>query len=280
MITIERRLAGVMPYTAMFFPTAASVHEAAERLDSTRIAKLFWTAMDLEGGPCLLRHYVSATVCQSLEDAPEGVLRVASKTCRYEIRQAEKLGARIRIRRNEPEASLDFMALYADFARSKREVFAISDRAFGRYREYADTFVLYFDEKPMCGHLILRDPGSGRVRLLYSASRRLDDKETARLCASLNRFLHFYEMRLYGEENFEAYDFGGIRKDGLDGIAKFKLSFGGQIINEHTYLCASIPWLGRIVVGLFENLSARGRRWRPLIAKDVATGGGGMVHRS
>jgi hypothetical protein len=243
------------------------------------MTKLFWTTADLESGSGLLRHYVTATVCQNLEDAPDGVLRVASKTCRYEIRQAEKLGARIGIRRSHFRVPRDFVALHHDFAQSKSGVLPVNTRAFGRYRGHADTFVLYLDQRPLCGHMVLRDADSARVRLLYSSSRRLEDKDTARLCGHLNRLLHLHEMRLYREEGFVTYDFGGIPNDVSDGITRFKLSFGGHVITEHTYLCAGRPWLGRVVLSLFENLSARGRPWRRLIAKRPAVSNGEPVHK-
>ncbi len=276
---MERRLAGIVPYKAVFFPTTAMVSETAEGLGSSQIAKLFWTTTDLEGGTCLLRHYATATVCQDLDDGPEGILRVASKTCRYEIRQAEKLSSRIEIRRTDPQASLDFIVLYNELARSKPEVSTVKNRVFGRYRKHTDTFVLYLDEKPMCGHMVLRDPDSARVRLLYSASRRFDNKETARLCGNLNRLLHLHEMRLYGEERFDTYDFGGIREDGSDGIARFKLSFGGRVVREHTYLCTGRPWLAHVMLGLIETLSVRGRHWRSLIANSAAAASGEPVRK-
>jgi Acetyltransferase (GNAT) domain len=269
MITLERRLAGIIPYRTHFFPIDAVVGATARGLNSTEIAKLFWTTTDLDGGRCVLRHYVSATVCRDLEDRPEEVLQTVSKTCRYEIRQAEKLGSRIKVRRKDSQASRDFVSLYNNFARSKRGVSRVTDNVFDRYRDHADTFVVYLDEKPMCGHMVLRDADSARVRLLYSASRRLDDKESARLCGSLNRFLHLHEIALYREEGFRTYDFGGIQDGGSDGITRFKLSFGGRVVTEHTYLCAGRPRLARLIVDLFENLSMRGRRWRPLVAKDA-----------
>ncbi len=61
----------------------------------------------------------------------------------------------------------------------------IKQSALSRYEGHADTFLAYLDGKPACGHILLRDTEIGRARLLYSASRRFDDRETARLCDML-----------------------------------------------------------------------------------------------
>lgn len=94
-------------------------------------------------------------------------------------------------------------------------------------------------------HIFLRDAEAGRARLLHSANRRLQEPEKARLCADLNRFLHWHEVRVYRDDGFHLYDFGGINEDRTDGIARFKMSFGGDLLREYTYLCAGFPWLGR-----------------------------------
>jgi len=201
----------------------------------------------------------------------ETISKGVAKNTRYEVRQAEKLGARVRIGRG-PELTQEFLALYRDLARSKPGLLAITQSTLDRYEGYVDTFMAYLDERPVCGHILLRDAQIGRARLLYSASRRFDDRETARLSGTLNRFLHWHELRAYREEGFKTYDLGGIQEDKTNGITQFKMSFGGQIVQEHIYLCAGIPWVGRTVQVLFENLSKRGRRWRSLVTSDSSAG--------
>jgi len=77
----------------------------------------------------------------------------------------------------------------------------------------------------------------------------------------LNRFLHWHEICAYREERFATYDLGGIKEDKTNGITQFKMSFGGEVSKEHTYLCAGIPWVGRTAQALFENLVKRRHRW-------------------
>ena len=265
MVIIDRNLGGIVPYRAVFFPTDETLTELTERTKPTQMARLFWTATELRNANRVVRHEKTATVCIDLSGTLEALSKGVAKNTRYEIRQAEKLGDRIRIERNGPELTDKFLALFNDFVRSKPEVAAINHSMLRRYEAHADIFMAYLDGNPVCGHVLLRDVEIGRARLLYSASRRFDDRETARLSGTLNRFLHWHEICAYREERFSAYDLGGIKEDEADGITQFKMSFGGDVVKEHTYLCAGIPWVGRTAQALLENVVKRYRRRSPRV---------------
>jgi hypothetical protein len=265
MVIIDRNLGGIVPYRAVFFPTDETLTELTERTKPTQMARLFWTATELRNANRVVRHEKTTTVCIDLSGTLEALSKGVAKNTRYEIRQAEKLGDRIRIERNGPELTDKFLALFNDFVRSKPEVAAINHSMLRRYEAHADIFMAYLDGNPVCGHVLLRDVEIGRARLLYSASRRFDDRETARLSGTLNRFLHWHEICAYREERFSAYDLGGIKEDKADGITQFKMSFGGDVVKEHTYLCAGIPWVGRTAQALLENVVKRYRRRSPRV---------------
>src|SRR5579864_423694 len=265
MVIIDRNLGGIVPYRAVFFPTDETLTELTERTKPTQMARLFWTATELRNANRVVRHEKTATVCIDLSGTLETLSKGVAKNTRYEIRQAEKLGDRIRVERNGPELTDKFLALFNDFVRSKPEVAAINHSMLRRYEAHADIFMAYLDGNPVCGHVLLRDVEIGRARLLYSASRRFDDRETARLSGTLNRFLHWHEICAYREERFSAYDLGGIKEDKADGITQFKMSFGGDVVKEHTYLCAGIPWVGRTAQALLENVVNRYRRRSPRV---------------
>jgi hypothetical protein len=265
MVIIDRNLGGIVPYRAVFFPTDETLTELTERTKPTQMARLFWTATELRNANRVVRHEKTATVCIDLSGTLEALSKGVANNTRYEIRQAEKLGDRIRIERNGPELTDKFLALFNDFVRSKPEVAAINHSMLRRYEAHADIFMAYLDGNPVCGHVLLRDVEIGRARLLYSASRRFDDRETARLSGTLNRFLHWHEICAYREERFSAYDLGGIKEDKADGITQFKMSFGGDVVKEHTYLCAGIPWVGRTAQALLENVVKRYRRRSPRV---------------
>jgi lipid II:glycine glycyltransferase (peptidoglycan interpeptide bridge formation enzyme) len=263
MVTIDRYWGGLVPYKAVFFPSDQTLTELTERSKPIQMARLFWTETELRNPSRVVRHEQSATVCVGLGGTPEMLSKEVARNTRYEIRQAEKLGDRVRIERNGPTAIRKFLALFEDFVRSKPEVAAINHSMLSRYRHHADIFLAYLDENPVCGHVLLRDREIGRARLLYSASRRFGDREAARLSGTLNRFLHWREICTYREEGFSTYDFGGIIVDKGNGITQFKMSFGGNVVKEHTYLCAGIPWIGKAAQALFEKTVKRARLWRP-----------------
>lgn len=269
MIIAERKLARVIPYRVVYFPSDAVLRNLTEHLGPLEMARLFWSESALGDQRRLVRHHLSTTVCIDLRNPLDAIWkRMDSKGCRYEIRRAEKLAGRIRVTRNGPQAMHGFLALFNSFARAKKEgVSMMSREKIERFGPHSDIFLAYLDGRPLCGHVLLRDDSIGRVRLLFSGNRRLEDCELARVCGGVNRLLHWHELQDYREDGFSIYDFGGIDEKIASGIANFKKSFGGEIVEEHTYLCAGTPWMGRLVQLLFENLSTRGRRWRPMIAQ-------------
>src|SRR5208282_6117575 len=78
---------------------------------------------------------------------------------------------------------------------------------------------------------------ASRVRLILSASRRLENAEDSALAGILNRYLHWREIQCYGAEGIALFDLGGIEDDSSP-ITKFKLSFGGFEKVEHSFVLA------------------------------------------
>lgn len=183
-----------------------------------------------------------------------------SQTTRRKLRQASNLGDRVVIVRNGPDASREFVPLYNSFVRSKQAgVSPISASVIERYAGKSDIFLLYLDGRLLCGHLNLRDADARRDRLLFSANRRFDDPETARLCAALNCHLHWHELCVYREEGLTTYDLGGFSNGANAGLDRFKASFGGRLVNEHTYLCAGSPRSARALLRLSALLKSARR---------------------
>jgi hypothetical protein len=240
-IVIQRRLATLLSYEMVFFAPQSSLYQLAENLRRTEMARFFYTSGRLDGSPFLISSERGFTVCNNLVEPLEELWKRFASYNRAEIRKAERLGERVRIDRNEQTGTTDFLKVYNDFARLKDGVWQISADLLKRYEGFADRLVLYLDEQPVVVNLVLRDPESGRVRGLYNASQRLDEPRKARLLGNLNRLLHWHNMRLYKQEGFHSYDWGGIREDRSDGRAKFKMSFGGDVVEEYTHLCAGWP---------------------------------------
>lgn len=277
MVVIERRLSWLLSYKMVFFASGTMLRRIAESLRPTEMARFFHTTDRLDGSRLVIRREGTFTVCNGLRQPLEELWNGFAPYNRAEIRKAERLGERVRITRNEQAGLNDFLTVFNDFARHKDGVRPISERLLRRYEGLADRLVLYLDGEPMVVNLVLRDPESSRVRGLYNASRRLeaDEPKKARLVGNLNRLLHWRNMGLYKAEGFDTYDWGGVSGDRSDGRAKFKMSFGGDLVEEYTYLCAGSPQLGFMVQRLFELASARGRLARPPGSSDERMSEGG-----
>jgi hypothetical protein len=179
------------------------------------------------------------------------LFREASRTCRNRIARIDRLSGRASVRRNDPAAHADFLKLHNAFVARSRHTEPLSKSQIDRLRPIIDVFVAYFDGRALCGHVFIRDQYIRRVELLFSASVRLERNESPAFVSWLNRWLHWFEIRLYKSEGMLVYDFGGTATDTprRAGIARFKHSFGGTRVVEHSYIAAG-P-LGRMAISMF-----------------------------
>ncbi len=144
---------------------------------------------------------------------------------------------------NTEAARRDFLAFYNAFARGKGKMPLLKPRRFNEYLPHADVFMLYFEDQPTCGRLVLRDEESRTALMLYSGTRRFDGDADTITVGLLNRYLHWYEMKTYQVAGMEKYDFGGPRRP-IPPVAHFKLSFGGQPYMRlcRLYGSGGLPW--------------------------------------
>lgn len=253
MVTIERRIGGLLRYRKVYFPDRDAMLQIDRSMTSTDIVRVFAAPFSLEGLPNLVKNQRSLTTHIDLSIGPERILAAMKrKSCRHEIRRAETMLSAVEIERNSPRALRDFLPLYNSFARAKGPVPTLSKSQFDEYAIYGDVFVLYQQKQPLCCHLFLRDSEVNAVRLLYSGSRRFDNVEDAPRCGPLNRYLHWYEMQRYCAEGILTYDFGGMRSL-THSTALFKLSFGGAVVSEYFSLLGGTPWLTKLGGRIYER---------------------------
>lgn len=271
MIIIRKKLRRIIPYRIVLWPTEAALKELADGLSPAEAARVEGTALQLNGGRCVVSNFLSLTLVLDLRRGPDQLYRDMITNARIRINKAEKLGKRINIRRYAEGADNDrllddFIWLYGQAIGGRSEtMFPISRELVRSYFPSADMIIVDLDGKPLCGHLNLLDRAGGNSRLEYSASRRFDDPETRRLAGILNVYLHWYEIRKYCEEGLVSYDFGGIGgADDNVGVNRFKLQFGGSIIREQNYILAGMPRLWRAASYGFETMTTRGHRRRKL----------------
>jgi len=256
MLTFHRNVAGLLHYRKVWFAGRAAALEIAHSLQANDVVRCFGASEDLAGLPHAVMHRQLRTSWVDLAAGPENILAgMKRKSCRYEIRRAEKMLDQVAIETGSAQAQRDFLAVYNDFAPRKR-LPKFRAAWFQEYSVHAEPVVLYFQGQPLCCHLLLRDAQRGIVRLLHSGSRRLLTPEDAAACGALNRYLHWHEMQRYHREGFAVFDFGGIRgQDDL--ISRFKLSFGGAIVSEHYALLSGTAWLARLGNFIYERLRSR-----------------------
>ena len=271
MITISKRLKGIIPYRTILWPTESVVREMAERLPRTEVARIDIANIELLTGRCLVDRNLSLTLTIDLRRDLDQIYKDLIPNARIRVHKAEKLGDRVTVRRYTGRPGQDnlideFVLLYNNFIAGKTaSLFPISKALIASYFPHAEIILVELDGEPICGHLNLLDRESGVSRMFWSASRRFEDHAITRLAGILNVYLHWYEIETYREQGFQTYDFGGI--GGLDdnvGVNRFKLQFGGTIVREHNYVMAGMPKLWRAILDTYVAVSARGRRRQQL----------------
>lgn len=227
----------LMSYRVAYFPNADLLSMMIGELRPNEILRVRQTTASLDEHPALLEKSVFNAICVDLTKEIDAIQKMMDPTSRRWLRKAEKLAAEVDIRTNDVSTHRDFVELYNRFARLNRHSGPITTRRLQRFAGVSDLFLLYYRGRPACGHLWLRDEVTRRVRLLFSASARLESKSEAALSGALNRYLHWYEIESYKEQKFELYDMGGfeVEEDLGHSLTRFKLSLGGFILRENNY---------------------------------------------
>ena len=120
MITIVRRVGGLLRYRKVWFPSHEDVFKISRSLQPNEVVRIFGASSELRKLPHLVRHRQLRTAWVDLSAGPERVLQgMRRKSCRYEIRRAEKMLDRVRIEIGSERANRDFLAVYNDFAETK-----------------------------------------------------------------------------------------------------------------------------------------------------------------
>lgn len=234
MIIIERKFL-FLKDKLIFFPSQAELNGLIKnlgRFDLLRIretdAILPKTLKVLIGESEFKTSFIDLT-----KDLAELWKEMDKSSCRWEIRKAEKQKEKIEITVNQnPEV---FLEIYNNFVKRKKHTSPLSKKRLNDYLKFSDFFLCYFVQEPVVGHLILKDEETKTVRLILSATFRLEGKEDAGATGSLNRYLHWYEFQYYKKQGFKFFDTGGVGS-GKGGPGGFKLSLGGYKIKKKNYI--------------------------------------------
>lgn len=156
-------------------------------------------------------------------------------TSKNEIRRAEKEGVAIDIleynlnNKNTKDLS-QFIDYYNHFAAQK----GLESRNLNSMAKYPNIIIgkALYNGEVLSAHATFVDSEASIASLLFSCSIRLNEDIDYRLVGWGNRLLHYRELLYFKKIGLDIYDWSGVGSDPIPkgGIAKFKLSFGGNVI--------------------------------------------------
>ena len=187
---------------------------------------------------------------------PEGTLwsRLDQKSCRTEINRARRLECTVSVNTN-PDDALRLINGLIQRSEYRRPTTA---EEWKRHLEYSDVFVVYLHGEAIATHVVCVD-GTDRARVLLGATVERGARYPGGIIGALNRYLLWHEIGHYHDRGVGRFDFGGItldRQSPLYSIARFKLSFGGDVIEEYVVRLA-----GLLPLRLSLRAAARAKGW-------------------
>jgi hypothetical protein len=164
-----------------------------------------------------------------------------AKSCRYEIRKARKMETTI-LHNEEMETP---RLLINESIRRLQYRSELRPAEWQALFPPHEVFLCKWEGTPVAAHVILPDHPR-RARLLMSGTVDRDDLRYHNVVGPLNRLLHWAELEHYKAEGFRYYDFGGCDLDKnapTYPVGEFKLSFGGEVVEEPMIFLAKKPLL-------------------------------------
>jgi len=249
MVIVESKR-GPFRVSNIYYPAADEIRELRHNLRLNQIIYVRHAPQCFETEGPVTFHEVIRTNQVDLTRGTDELFERLKRNSRAQVRQIERLRDRIEVRRNDG-VDADVLAVNRALVAVKRRAQRLSPRRLQQLKPFTDIFVCYFESRPLCAHVYLRDEKLKRVGLMVTGSTRFSGEDTPVFIGSVNKWLHWYEMQLYKSEGIETYDLGRIPSQ-QEGIARFKLSFGGQQVVEHNYIIANPH--GRLAVRSFYAL--------------------------
>jgi len=239
------KLAGVQ----VWFPQR--VEDVGPILDQAPVVMLWQCPANLvrEFNPWVFRSRPFHTPLIDLTRSEEELWNeLETKSCRYEIRKAQKMDCVVSLNEEIEAARL----LINDSIRRLRYRHQMDEEQWQALLPDHDIFLCRWQGTPVAVHVLLRD-FPGRARLLLSGSEDRANQRFRGIVGPSNRLLHWYELKNYKARAFHLYDFGGCdapKASPPSSISQFKLSFGGEVVAEPILYLAENPALRTVLRGL------------------------------
>ena len=171
---------------------------------------------------------------------------------RLDIRTAAQLNYRVLLNEDTDHA----LTLLNEFIRRRRFRQPVAEAEWRQLRGRCDVFLVECRGAMIASRVVLVDAPSRRVRGLFGATADRADPRYRGAVGPLNRALFWHEFMHYKARGIRWYDMGGVEFDQASpvySISKFKASFGGVVVTEHTLRLARRPftrllfrWVGAV----------------------------------
>jgi hypothetical protein len=251
-------------YLKVYLPREDQLAELANNLRGLDVLRAFSAPAQLSNAVPPIARGWAHDAWVDLSKAQEALFAEMRVDNRYQVRRAEKMRDRFEIVMNTEAARADFLSLYNSFAHNNGKLPLLKPHRLNEYLPHADVFMLYWEELPTCGRLVLRDEERRTALMVYSGTRRLDQGAHTKTVGLLNRYLHWHEMKTYRAAGMEEYNFGGVGPK-TPSINDFKMSFGAKLRPTSSYLYAgSARPVWKIAYSLFNKwrgASLRNTTW-------------------
>jgi lipid II:glycine glycyltransferase (peptidoglycan interpeptide bridge formation enzyme) len=185
----------------------------------------------------------------NLEKTSEEIFNQINRTCKYHIRKAENIGVTINVDYSPTlQKCNQIMNEFSVFA-NKKSIEWSPERINALHK--LNKIIIsgaFLKEERIVTHIYLHD--GNRTVLLHSYHKsNISDKK---LKGYANKCLHWKDMLSFKDFGLKLYDFGGINMQQHLGISKFKMSFGGDVVDCYSYI--EVNPLLAIIINFYKRL--------------------------
>lgn len=178
---------------------------------------------------------VSHTLITDLTQNTDIILSRISKSVLKEAKKAEAEGITC-IFNNDVEKFIEF---YNKFAGNK-QLYQFNKKFISEYKDFNTIAYAMKDGEILAAHFYLVSKKLKLVRSFLSGTRNADDQFDKRMIGMANKLLKINTIHHFKKNNFETLDYGGIvlntDNQSLKGITEYKMSFGGKVTTDVSFL--------------------------------------------
>jgi len=178
---------------------------------------------------------ISHTLITDLTQDTDIIISAISKSVLKESKKAEAEGITC-IFNNDVEKFIEF---YNKFAGNK-QLYQLNKKFISEYKDINTISYAMKDGEILAAHFYLVSKKLKLVRSFLSGTRNADEQFDKRMIGMANKLLKINSIQHFKKNNFETLDYGGIvlnsDNKSLKGITEYKMSFGGKVKTDVSFL--------------------------------------------